>query len=290
MGPDFICIGAPKAGTGWLFDQLSWHPEIWMPPVKELRYLKIKEPEKRPKLRRLRERLIAGEFDVANRVRLKDYLRPVDEKDLEFINRFLSEERRDLKRYARLFEMKGSLISGDITPLYSILEVSQIRDLLKAFPKLKVIYLIREPVSRVWSHIQMHKRRCEKPNHRVNFDIESLGDVKKFVKTPEMQLRSCPTRVMDRWQPSLPPDQFFLAFFDEILSDPANVIKKILQFLDVNHEIDDRMLPPSFNRKDTRPKYIMTPEIGSYLKEIFHEENSRCAQHFGGVAKTWVDT
>src|SRR5215469_17740999 len=38
-GPDFICIGMPKAGTGWLYDQLSHHPDFWMPPVKELHYL-----------------------------------------------------------------------------------------------------------------------------------------------------------------------------------------------------------------------------------------------------------
>jgi hypothetical protein len=34
-GPDFLCVGVPKAGTGWLFDQLNAHPDFWMPPVKE---------------------------------------------------------------------------------------------------------------------------------------------------------------------------------------------------------------------------------------------------------------
>ena len=38
-GPDFICIGAQKAGTRWLFDQLAFHPGFWMPPIKELHYL-----------------------------------------------------------------------------------------------------------------------------------------------------------------------------------------------------------------------------------------------------------
>ena len=37
-GPDFICVGMPKAGTGWLFDQLRYHPDFCVPePVK--RYL-----------------------------------------------------------------------------------------------------------------------------------------------------------------------------------------------------------------------------------------------------------
>lgn len=29
--PDFICIGAQKAGTTWLYEQLRRHPDVWMP-------------------------------------------------------------------------------------------------------------------------------------------------------------------------------------------------------------------------------------------------------------------
>ena len=34
--PDFICVGAQKAGTTWLHRQLSEHPEIFVPETKEL--------------------------------------------------------------------------------------------------------------------------------------------------------------------------------------------------------------------------------------------------------------
>ncbi len=36
--PDFLCVGAQKAGTSWLYQQLEPHPDFWMPPVKELHY------------------------------------------------------------------------------------------------------------------------------------------------------------------------------------------------------------------------------------------------------------
>ena len=36
--PDFIGIGAQKAGTTWLHRNLQAHPEIWMPTEKELHY------------------------------------------------------------------------------------------------------------------------------------------------------------------------------------------------------------------------------------------------------------
>lgn len=36
--PDFLCIGAQKAGTTWLYANLSKHPDIFLPKSKELHY------------------------------------------------------------------------------------------------------------------------------------------------------------------------------------------------------------------------------------------------------------
>ncbi len=36
--PDFLCIGAQKAGTTWLHENLKMHPEIFLPARKELHY------------------------------------------------------------------------------------------------------------------------------------------------------------------------------------------------------------------------------------------------------------
>src|SRR4029079_17348643 len=37
-GPDFLVIGAQRAGTTWLHRVLRQHPALWLPPVKELHY------------------------------------------------------------------------------------------------------------------------------------------------------------------------------------------------------------------------------------------------------------
>ncbi len=39
--PDFLCVGAQKAGTSWLYQQLERHPDFWMPPNCPLRALEI---------------------------------------------------------------------------------------------------------------------------------------------------------------------------------------------------------------------------------------------------------
>jgi hypothetical protein len=38
MLPNFLIIGAEKAGTTWLYDRLKRHPDIFMPEVKEIHY------------------------------------------------------------------------------------------------------------------------------------------------------------------------------------------------------------------------------------------------------------
>src|SRR5690606_11946368 len=39
--PDFICIGAQKSGTTWLYENLKLHPDIFMPDKKELHYFNL---------------------------------------------------------------------------------------------------------------------------------------------------------------------------------------------------------------------------------------------------------
>src|SRR6266699_2882921 len=99
--PDFLCVGAQKGGTSWLYRQLEPHPDFWMPPVKELHY--FNELSKTPSVASARAR---------------------DDRDrsfLESIRRLSARSYIDLDDYARLFAPKGSLISGDITPAYSML-------------------------------------------------------------------------------------------------------------------------------------------------------------------------
>ena len=39
--PDFLGIGAQKAGTTWLYENLRRHPEVFVPPTKELHYFDL---------------------------------------------------------------------------------------------------------------------------------------------------------------------------------------------------------------------------------------------------------
>lgn len=50
MFPNFLCIGGQRSGTTWLHANLNKHPEIWLPPVKEILYFNEKENGYSPNL------------------------------------------------------------------------------------------------------------------------------------------------------------------------------------------------------------------------------------------------
>jgi len=84
--PDFLCVGAQKAGTSWLYHQLDFHPDFWMPPIKELHY-----------------------FDTLSRVKRRKPPRYQDERDQWFLARLVELSALpyiDLGTYSQLFAPK----------------------------------------------------------------------------------------------------------------------------------------------------------------------------------------
>ena len=159
-GPDFICIGMAKAGTGWLFDQLKVHPDFWLPPVKELSYLS----RSKPRLKAARK----------THERARD--RPDwEDRDFQFLEEAvaLAREPRDIARYAALYRHKGNQKSGDITPGYGLISEDVIGEIAERLPHVKVIYLVREPIARLWSHINLFYNRDK-------FDAALLENTSRF--------------------------------------------------------------------------------------------------------------
>src|SRR5689334_5720727 len=78
-GPDFICIGMQKAGTGWLFDQLQFHPDFWTTPIKELRYLS--GPNTKP----LAEKFLRISRNPKRLERAFVNRRPLEQRDIQFL-------------------------------------------------------------------------------------------------------------------------------------------------------------------------------------------------------------
>src|SRR6266581_6502796 len=240
-GPDFLCIGAHKAGTTWLYQQLDSHPDFWMPPVKELHY-----------------------FDQLSRVKRAAHPRCRDERDRRFLERLTSlsaEPGIDLENYGRLFEPKASLLSGDISPNYSTLNDEVIRRVVRYFRNLKVIFLARDPVERVWSHLSMevHYRQIEP------FDVTNIDEVNRNLLRRGMLLRSYPSAVVARWKRHVHPDRFRIYFFDDLQGNPTELRRSILRFLDADPDKRGSRAMADNNGWAGMEKLPLTDEVRSLL-------------------------
>jgi Sulfotransferase family len=262
-GPDFLCVGAHKAGTTWLYQQLDCHPDFWMPPVKELHY-----------------------FDQLSRVQRASRPRCRDERDprfLEKLNSLSAETSIDFDNYARLFEFKGSLLSGDISPNYSTLSNKVVQRVVGYFPSLKVLFLARDPVERVWSHLSMevHYRQIEP------FDATDIAEVNRNLLRRGLLLRSYPSAIVARWKRYVHPEQFRVYFFDDLQSNPTELRRSVLRFLGADPDKPSSRLTADYNSWTGMEKLPLTNKVRSHLARFFTKELKTCAARLGGPARDW---
>lgn len=270
--PDFLCVGMVKAATDWLFDQLLHHPDFWIPPVKELRYLNLPVPR------------------MDNTVRKLSHYKPkrrslAHDADLAFLEEAipLAGQPRDLDRYAALFRFKGTHLSGDISPGYYDLDGETIAAIARRFPALKIVLMLREPLERVWSHLSMRSREG-------HFDTTLLEDAEAFARwfaESEVRRACFATQVAQNWATFAPNVAFRFFFFDDVEATPEAGRAAIITFLGGNPGKKSGKLAAGYNRKANLPKLAMPEPIKTFLLAQLADEIRGCAEMFGGPAKKW---
>lgn len=280
-GPDFICIGLPKAGTGWLFDQLGGHPDFWMPPVKELLYLQ--QPVSKMGFVNRSGQARPNPNGRERRVHREQF----DERDLAFLKYAAScqGEQLSLERYARLFSFKGELLSGDISPPYWTLEPEMIARLAARFPGTKIVLLVRDPVARAWSRISMAYRS-------ELFDPALLENAEKFRSYVEGTRKIGAvhaTQIVERWRHHAPKMAFGTFMFDDIASAPEKALREILLFLGADPEKKGEGMSAGYNRKADTQKLEMTDAAKLVLVEHYAAELRTGASTLGHAAQAWAE-
>ena len=154
-------IGAAKAGTTWLYRYLAGHPEVRLPAVKELHYFDTVETGKfdrqvtrmeRECARRV-ERLPTGDARLDRRLRREigayqgwlDVIRggANDAGYVDYLTRTAG----------------GARVVGDITPAYATLSAASFARMAALAPLTRFVFLLRDPLDRLWSNIRMAAAR-----------------------------------------------------------------------------------------------------------------------------------
>lgn len=157
MSVVFLCVGAAKAGTSWLYRQLAAHPECHFRSIKELHYFDgLDEGTAHRNLQRIRAR------QVALRERTGGGLNATPDQARRIADGgawldVLEEGREDVPAYLGYLgdgAAPGQVV-GEATPAYALLSEARLSAMSRMAPDVRFLYLMRDPVDRLWSHVRM---------------------------------------------------------------------------------------------------------------------------------------
>lgn len=285
----FLGIGAQKAGTTWLYHQLSNHSEIWMPPVKEIHFfdrsLHYPTPN-RLATSSLLFRILGSKPWQRSRIRsdiriIARHIKAGNYHQAVWWSKWAFGYYND-SWYGKLFSQARSYKAcGEITPSYSILENEDVARIQALNSDIKIIFMIRNPIERAWSAIRFNVDRGF-----TKISLDSDDEIISALKEPGMVSRGDYELTIDTFLKYFDSSQILVCFYDAIKCDPSGLMNGITTFLDVapfkETAIDsETLVNPSPARK-------MSSEVRDYLVETYTPMTIRIAKTFGSYAKIWA--
>lgn len=278
--PDFLVIGAQKAGTTWLYHNLRTHPQIWMPKEKELHYF-----DEKIKLEGgLRSRL-CGDRPADRRwrrqvkTRLKKFPKNTALQDVMWdLNYFFGTPADDW--YASLFKPGKNQIAGEVTPDYSILHKDAIAHVHELMSRAKIILMIRNPIERPWSVADMGLRNSGR-------SVKAISDKNLYRWADNKRVRRMTNylRTLKNWNAFYPEEQIFVGFLEDIHFYPGELLESVYEFLGVNSSFK----PPEIDKKiHSGFNSTMPARFAAHLANSYYEEARRLSESFGGYASFWL--
>jgi hypothetical protein len=197
--PNFLIIGAMKAGTTLLWDVLSQHPDVYMSKLKEPNYFAC-----------LSE----------------------DTPDLEGVR----EPIRHLADYQSLFTHAGSAVAigeASTSYLHTIGTAEHIHQLL---PTVKLICVLRNPIERAYSHYLFLARRGLEleSSFAAALAQESLRSTQGVPFGRYLAIGQY-YQHLQRYLQVFPREQFYICLFEDLTKRPAEIYPEIFDFLGISN-------------------------------------------------------
>lgn len=246
-----------KAGTTWLYAVLARHPELHFAMEKEIhyfyhRYVDDGQLSDQRRMQEARNRYILR-FDPekahvdnirANLRWVTAYLdRPVD--DFWYRNLF---QLRQHETYACDFSNLNALLPGDVWPRIS-----------DRCDKLRVLYTMRDPVKRLWSHTKFHLQVTDQLD---NLQTWGPKDYLRFVKQSHIWDNAEYGEVLRKLRAGLATDQYKVIFYEDLHADQRGTLHGIEEFLDIAHfNYPEPLLNRRFTESVKHPMPDFFPEL-----------------------------
>lgn len=271
--PDFIGIGAQKAGTTWLYDMLAQNPSIWLPPLKEVHFFDYLDASETRRNRRARH--IAK---VARRLESGKVEKGSDGDAGEkaaFLRGLAEGALMTPEWYGSIFDHPDAAgrVTGEITPAYLELDEPEIKRLFGMLPKTKFILVIREPLARTMSQLKMAVARSKsQPDGKKDWAF--------FLNKIKTNTRGDYRSAIPLWRTYASEDRLLILPFSLVRNDPAGLLRQVEDFIGATrfdgykalteqiHKTKDVTIPDWVSREVE----LISAKQKDYLIETFGEE------------------
>ncbi len=265
--PDFLGIGAQKAGTTWMSQMLAQHPQVWTPPYKEVQFFNHRFIEEHRKWLPWHYR--RGRQGIEKRYATRDEAVPPE------LTRYLDRITREPMFTNHWYKLVFSPAPEgrhpiDVTPEYSTLPAEGVEFVAKFLPRAKFIYIIRHPVDRAISQLKMNLTRARRKPRTVEDWLAEVED-------PVLMDRGDYQSYVPRWNAHFGPERLLYLPFGMIAADPLGFLRRVEDFLglpahdyrDIRKKVfasDGSLMVPDMARKRLREK--LEPQFG-FLERSF---------------------
>ncbi len=260
----FLSVGAMKAGTTWLYANLSRHPALHFAMEKEIHYFyhhyinnNFLNEDRR--LREAKNRYISR-FDPekAN----IDAVR----QNLQWVTAYLDSPVNDTW-FRNLFHLRRRQIYAcDFSNLNSHLPAAAWQDIEGKCSKLRVLYTMRDPVKRLWSHT---KFQLQLMGQVENLDTWGPKEFRKFTKQDHLWVNAEYGKALRALKTGLAPETLKVMFYEDIHADQRGTLRQIEEFLNLKpFDYPQAVLDKRFTES-------VKHKMPDFFPELFEKEIAR---------------
>lgn len=272
------CVGAAKAGTSWLFDYLYGHPQTYFPTVKELNYWNSVAMGKGGFYRgTLEDR--KGEIAARHATTTDEDLRAYQLQNMADIEEWLvtfDGKTRDDKAYLGFIGagLEDARLVGDFTPGYALLPPEWFAEMARVHENVRFLYLLREPVDRIWSQFRMNAGGDGAAAARMADGFLDGGE-------RDVARRSNYRRTLTRLAEAVPEDRLHVEFYERLFTEDA--LGGICDFLGID------MIPAAFDKPVHRsPEAPLDAARRARLQDALRPQYNFIERTMGTLPVEWT--
>jgi hypothetical protein len=164
-------------------------------------------------------------------------------KEVKYFGRYF--RWMDFNWYLEQFAPGAGRVKGEASPSYAILPVERIRLIRSLMPGVKLLFLMRDPVSRAWSHAK-HNYRYREANFSTGAGpLEGVSDAKWYANFAHEWTATSGDYLgqLRRWLSVFPREQMFIGFYESIAARPEALLREVFAFLGVSSDVELSAFP-----------------------------------------------